>query len=196
MYRASMLHRLLQPCEEARDRVLKDAGDLLTFMGDPAYYEARERARSARAKGDTADDRHWGRVAVEIARRTGHRIGEKVVDRYEQSRAADQKPFPRRELIDALVEIAQGIADLSHGRGHATTLHNLCARVRLTADLAGSRPGVDEAAAQLLSALVELASAAEENEAALARATYPPRADRAGTALQRFRTVLLQDGSA
>lgn len=196
MYGFGMLRRLLQARRDAWDRVLKNANDLLTFMGGPAHYEAREQARSARAYGDAANDRHWGRVAVEIARRTGRRIGEKVVDRYERARTEDQKPFPKREIIYALVEIAQAIADLSHGRAHAMTLHNICARVRLTAELAGSQPDVEEAAAQLLSALVELASAVKENEAALASAMYPRGADRAGAALQRFRTALLGGNTA
>ena len=79
-----MLRRFLQARREARDRVQRDAKDLLTFMGEPAYFEARERARSARKKADRTEDRHWGRVAVEIARRTDHRIGEKAADRYER----------------------------------------------------------------------------------------------------------------
>lgn len=36
MYGAGMLRRLLQARREARDRVLKDPGGLLTFMGEPA----------------------------------------------------------------------------------------------------------------------------------------------------------------
>jgi hypothetical protein len=40
-----------------------------------AYGEARTRARTARANRYTAGDKHWSRVAVEIAKRTGYVVG-------------------------------------------------------------------------------------------------------------------------
>ncbi len=77
-----ILRRWLQRRREARARVERDATDLLTFLGHFGYPEGRSRARACRKKGDRTGGRHWGRVAVEIARRTGVRIGEKVADRY------------------------------------------------------------------------------------------------------------------
>jgi hypothetical protein len=83
-----MLRRFVAARRERQARIDRDATDLLTFLGDMAYGEARTRARTARANRDTAGDKHWSRVAVVIADRTGHVIGKKATDRYEATRAA------------------------------------------------------------------------------------------------------------
>ena len=48
------------------------------------YHEARTRARAYRHCDDGGGDRHWSKVAVEIAKRTGREIGVKAADRYER----------------------------------------------------------------------------------------------------------------
>jgi hypothetical protein len=56
---------------ERRDAVAREAEQLVLFLCDMAYDEARTRARSCRSKQDWAGDRFWSYVAVEIANRTG-----------------------------------------------------------------------------------------------------------------------------
>src|SRR3569833_4471142 len=81
------LRRWFSRWREARDRVQKDATDLTTWLGEgAAYTEARARARERRAKHDGSSARHWSRVAVVIARRTGYVIGETAADRYLEAR--------------------------------------------------------------------------------------------------------------
>jgi hypothetical protein len=80
-----MLLRLFMRRSQMRERVRAEADSLISAMGELAYPEARERARSAREAGDRAGDRLWSRVAVEIAARTGREVGVKGADRYERS---------------------------------------------------------------------------------------------------------------
>lgn len=127
-----MLRRWFQARRERNEKVLGDARDLLTFMGDGAYGEARNRAREHRAKRDGRGDRHWSRVAVEIADCTGHVIGEKAVDRYAEAMrtAGTEQALPnRRAIVAELVEIAEAVRDLSHGKSGPTSLHNAEAAV-------------------------------------------------------------------
>jgi hypothetical protein len=78
-----MLLRMILRFRERRERVRKDATELTARLGDDAAYaEARSKARASRAKQDRTADRHWSRVAVEIADRAGFVIGEKAADRY------------------------------------------------------------------------------------------------------------------
>lgn len=64
-----MIRRWLAKRREARERVQHDADELLTFLGDYAYREARHRARTCLVRSNIAGDRHWSRVASEIAKR-------------------------------------------------------------------------------------------------------------------------------
>ncbi len=177
---------------EARERVERDARDLLTWMGDPAYYEARERARACRAKGDRAGDRHWGKVAVEIARRTGHVIGEAAARYVEDAEIAEaEQPVPnRRAIIAELIEIAEAIRDLSHGERGPTSLHNVDAAVYRLVGFAQA-PLAEVAGRELRTALADLARARSESVSSLEAGIYPPQAERAGKALQRLREIVL-----
>ncbi len=132
------LFRFLKARREHRERIARDAGNLLTFLGEGAYDEARGRARSCRERRDQAGFRFWSKVAVEIAKRTGHRVREKVADRYAAgppSRAGDhRRTSVDREIVSGLVDIAQGIAHLAHGRD-GVMAQSVCARVWQLVDL-------------------------------------------------------------
>jgi hypothetical protein len=90
------ISRLLDQRRERRTSVIREAEQLLLFLGDMAYDEARNRARSCRRREDHAGARQWSAVAVEIARRTGRRTGFTTADRYEETRRG---PEPRRAFL-------------------------------------------------------------------------------------------------
>lgn len=173
---------------ERRARCDQDAHDLVVFLGELAYPEARGRAREARGRGDRAADRHWSRVAVEIARRTDIAIGETVDDRYDaERRRTDAEVVPRRvpsALAPALADIAAGVADLAHGRGDLTTVHNVGARVRHVIALGGSSPDLVLAGDAVIAACENLGKAGSECRAALDGGNYPEPALVAGLRLQ------------
>lgn len=174
---------------EARERIEQDARDLLTWMGNPAYYEARERARACRAKGDRAGDRHWGRVAVEIAGRTGHVIGERAADRYAETAEAERRQPNRRVIIAELVEVS-AIRDLSHGVTGTMSLHNAEAAVHRLVAFSGSSEA-EVAGRELRQALNDLATSRAESVLALRDGIYPPHAEAAGKMLERLRRIIL-----
>lgn len=189
-----MLTRWLQARRERRDRAERDAAKLLLWMGDHAYREARERARACRRRGDRAGDRHWGRVACLIADQAGIVVGEKVADRYERTRQEEaQRPagLPR-EIAAALADVAEGIADLARGRGNATTVHNIGARVRHVIAMGGSTSTLVLAGDDVIAACEDLALAEAECAQALAAGVYPEPAEKAGEALRRFRGAVAQ----
>lgn len=134
-----MLTRWLQARHDRHERALCDARDLLTFMGDGAYGEARTRARKHRVTGDGAGDRHWGRVAVQIARKTGYVIGATAADRYAETAEADRRMPNRRAIIAELVEISEAIRDMAQVASAATALHNAEAAIHRLAAKAKSR---------------------------------------------------------
>ena len=183
--------RWIKAWREERRRVRKDAGALLTFIGEGAYPEARTRAREHRAKGDRRADRHWSRVAVEIARRTGHVIGESTADRF-LATAAAERPEPKRTAIaHEFVEISEAIGHLARGSAAGpSVLHNAEAAVHRLVALVRSRDAED-AGRELRLALRELASACPDNAASIKAGMYPPSAEKAALALQRLRRVAL-----
>jgi len=185
-----MLRRWLQARHDRREHVSRDARDLLTFLGDGAYGEARTRAREHRAKGDSKGDRHWGKVAVEIARSTGYVIGEKVADCYAQTPGTETNQFYRRAVIAELVEISEAIRDMSRGVSDATTLHNAEAAVHRLVGF-GKSPSAVAVGRELRAALSDLASARTESARSLAQGEYPPAADSAGKVLARLRDIVL-----
>lgn len=185
-----MLKWFLRQRHSARKRIVADAAELLRLMPDLAYTTARERSRQCERRGDRTGERHWTRVALVIARRTGKVVGQKVADRYETDRHLVVDPH-RREIAEALTDIAEAIAYLARGRENDTTLHNAEAAVhRLT----GHHPKAVEVGNDLRRALRDLASTPAESAAALAADVYPPRAETAGQALGRFRAAVLPSG--
>jgi hypothetical protein len=179
-----MLLRFLARRRDFRARVEREATDLMLWMGDGAYAAARQRMREARGRRDRDGERLWAKVAVHIARKTGHKIG------------ADRWPEPtrrvhpnRREIADRLVDIAHGIVDLSHGRNDAATLHNIGVSVRQILDFTGRMPALVLAADDVIAACEEIAL--ESVQEALRAGVYPPAAEVAGRALQRFRGLVL-----
>lgn len=186
--------RFLAARREARARIQRDAGDLILWLGEGAYAEARSRGRECRGRADQAGYRHWSGVAVEIARRTDYPIGERVADRYAAEREGRTRPArpvaPKREIVDGLVDIATAIADLSHARADATRLHNARARVLIIVEMAGSSPELVEAGRALCRALDDLDADETGCLAALVCGAYPERALAAGKALQRLKDAL------
>lgn len=182
-----MLTSFLLRRRERRERVAREANDLLTFLSDHAYYEARGRARAARDRGDHDGYRLWSRVAVEIARRTGHEIGKKGAAKW-----PDPPPRPdpkRREIADRLVEISRGIGVLSNGRADPTTLHNIGVAARQVLDFTGRTEALERAVDEVIAACAEVEIAPTEDS--LARGVYPPAVEEAGRALQRLRALVL-----
>jgi hypothetical protein len=125
-------------------------------------------------------------VAVRIACKLGTTIGETVADRYEAERSSSLAPLPPG-AAEALVDIAQGIADLARGRVPPNTLHNIGVRVRHVIGLAGSTPALVRAGEEVIAACEALARVGAECSAALEAGRYPLAAERAGAALQRLR---------
>ena len=179
--------RILTRRHEFRARVSREACDLLTWMGEAAYGEARQRMREARRRGDRQGQQLWSAVAIEIADRIGHEIGRKGAARW-----PDPPPRPdsrRREIADRLIEISRGIGALSAGRADATTVHNIGAAARQILDFVGRTPALEQAAADVIVACEAIVIAPTESE--LARGVYPPAVEDAGRALQRLRALVL-----
>ncbi len=182
-----MLKAFLPRRRERRERVAHEARILLTFLGEPAYWEARQRAREARGRGEQDGYVFWSKVAVEIADRTGHEIGKEGAARWpEPPPRPDSK---RREIADRLVEISRGIGVLSNGQAEPTTLHNIGVAARQVLDFTGRAPPLEVAVEEVITACaaVQLASTGD----ALAQGVYPPAVEAASRAVQRLRGLAL-----
>ena len=177
-----MLRALLQRRRAFRARVQREAADLAIFLGEHAYAEARQRSREARGRGDREARRLWSKVAVEIARQTGHEIGKQGGAKWDEARP--RIDTRRREIADRLVEISRGIAALSAGRGDATTLHNIGVAARQVLDLAGATPALVLAADDVIAACEAIILAPTEAE--LSAGLYPSAVEEASRALQRL----------
>lgn len=172
---------------EFRARVESEAGDLMRWLGDGAYGEARNRAREARRRGDQGEYVLWCKVAVEIAGRIGYEIGVKGADRYPPP---PPRPDPkRREIADRLVEIGRGMTALSAGRAEPTTVHNIGVAARQILDFTGRSPALEAAVADVIAAC-EAVTLPPTREA-LHAGVYPPAVEAAGKALQRLRGLVL-----
>jgi len=190
------ISRLLEERRERRRTVMREAASLLLFLGDMAYDEARNRARSSRRREDHAGAGQWSAVAVEIARRTGRRTGLTTADRYEEARRG---PEPRRAVVerrvaDYTVEIGRSLARLTQGEQGTTELHNVGAAVRNAASLVRASGEVEAAADALLAAAAGLASQPHESREWLAQGIYPPALETAAAALEHFRAAVLKAG--
>ena len=182
-----MLKALLRRRRERRERVAHEAKTLLTFLGEPAYWEARQRAREARGRGDQDGYVFWSKVAVEIADRTGHEIGRKGAAKWPEP---PPRPDPkRREIADRLVEISRGIGALSQGRAEPTALHNIGVAARQVLDFTGRAPALEVAVEEVMAACAAVQLAPTEDN--LAQGVYPPAVEAASRALQRLRGLAL-----
>lgn len=182
-----MLREFLRRRQQFHECVRKEAGDLQTFMGDFAYAEARNRARTARAKGDRAADMLWTKVAAEIADQIGLEVGIKGADRYPPPPPrVDPK---RREIADRIVEIARGLAALSTGGAEATTLHNIGVAARQILDFAGRTPALEEAVADVIEACEHVTL--PRTQEALHAGVYPPAVEEATRALRKLQRLSL-----
>lgn len=180
----------LQHRREVRARVQRDADDLLTFLGDAGYPEARDRARGCRAKHDRAGNRHWTRVAVEIAWRTGIEVGETVADRYAGAAVEPPRPDNNRRLIASnLADLSAALADIARAREDETTLHNVAARVHQTVQVAGATPELQRAGQAVIQAFGAVLARQETVRASLEAGVFPPLIDVAATTLQRLRKL-------
>ena len=119
------LLRFLVEWRSRREAIARGAAELMTFLGDMAYDEARTRARTCRHRDDQRGDRHWSKVAVEIAKRTGREIGVKAADRYER----DSRPATRvrhiHEVATRTNAILLVVAEIAGGKGTEVSLQNI-----------------------------------------------------------------------
>jgi hypothetical protein len=184
----------LQSRRERREAIAREAEQLILFLDDMAYDEARTRARSCRTKQDWAGDRFWSQVAVEIARRTGRVIGAKAADRYEADRLAPRVPAPTLEhrLLEFTGDINRSLAHIAKGEHSPTELHNIGAAVRNAAELVPANPDVKLAGATLLKAAAELLKHPAEISERIREGTYPPELEAAANALEAYRSALMQ----
>jgi hypothetical protein len=101
-----MMLRWLRRSREAARLVNADAEALLRGHGGEAYWEARRRERDViLPDGTTHQGRtpaHWGRVAVIVAKRTGHAVGLDA-----GTRMLARGDFPPGEMLDP--EVAKEI---------------------------------------------------------------------------------------
>ena len=182
-----MLRSFLRRRRERRERVAHEARTVLTFQGELAYWEARQRAREARGRSDQDGYAFWSKVAVEIADRTGHEIGKKGAAKWPEP---PPRPDPkRREIADRLVEISRGIGALSNGRAQPTTLHNIGVAARQVLDFTGRTEALECAVEEVIAACAEVEIAPTED--VLAQGVYPPAVEAASRALQRLRGLAL-----
>lgn len=183
-----MIGAYLRRRREFRARVAREASDLITFLGDYAYHEARQRMREARGRGASAEMKIWSKVAVEIAGRTGYEIGKKGAAKW-----PDPPPRPdpkRREIADRIVAISQGIGALSAGRADARTLHNIGVAACQILEFSGRAPVIVMAVDEVIAACVAIVP--EQTQGALHAGVYPAAAAEAGRALERLKAITMQ----
>lgn len=99
------------------------------FLGDMAYDEARTRARACRHRNDRRGDRHWSKVAVEIAKRTGREIGVKAADRYERDNRSAPQVSHVYQVASRTNVILAVLTDIARGKGTEVSLQNVRAHV-------------------------------------------------------------------
>lgn len=74
----------LRRSRQRRDLCVAEADQLIADYGVQAYGTARALMRYARSRGDRVAAVHFAKTAVEIARRTGRKIGLDTATRYQQ----------------------------------------------------------------------------------------------------------------
>ena len=78
--------RRAESARRDREDADRDARSLISLYGNAGYWEARKREWDARSGlGLWRREDHWRRVALEVARRTGHQIGVDTATRYLES---------------------------------------------------------------------------------------------------------------
>jgi len=78
---------MFRKLREYRDSVKAEADEFMEFFGDCAYAEARKEMRAARERGDKKQEAFFGRVALQIAKRTDIKIGVDTATRYLEKQA-------------------------------------------------------------------------------------------------------------
>lgn len=102
----------------------------------------------------------------------------------ERTRAASRASAS--DASRALSDIGRGMADLAHGRAYAATLRNIGVWLRHVIAMDGNTPDIVLAGDAVIAACEELATAVSWCAAALEAEVYPPEAEVAGLAFQRF----------
>lgn len=187
------LLRLLLRWRSARNAAVeREAVQLMTFLGEGAYIEARTRARACRTKGDREGDRLWSQVAVTIAKRTGYQIGLKAADRYERDESPRERERARRlhEVATRTTAILSALPDIVRARDVETALHNVSAHVRNSLDLAPEDTRVAAAGAEVRRAAERMAADAQRSADLIKEGRYPPTLEAAGHAVERLREAL------
>lgn len=184
--------RFLLEWRSRREAIARGAAELMTFLGDMAYDEARTRARACRRRDDRRGDRHWSKVAVEIAKRTGREIGVKVADRYERdSRLAPQVRHVH-EVATRTNAILAIIADLARDQSSKVSLQNVRAHVRNAVEFAKNDAEVMWSGDEVCRLAAQLALEAPGSAELIRRGTYPPALHDATCAVERFRAAIVR----
>lgn len=164
----------------------------MTFLGDMACDEARTRARACRGRDDRRDDRHWSKVAVEVAKRTGREIGVKAADRYEQ----DSRSAPRvRHVHEATIRtnaILRVVAEIAGGKGTEVSLQNVRAHVRNAVEFARNDAEAARMGDEVCRLAAQLTAEAPRSPELIWQGAYPPALQDATQAVERFRAAMLR----
>lgn len=161
------------------------------FLGDMAYDEARTRARACRHRDDREGDRHWSKVAVEIAKRTGREIGVKAADRYEW----DSRSPRLRHVHDVAIRtntILAVLADIAGGKGTEVSLQNVRAHVRNAVEFARNEAEAARTGDEVCDFAAQLMNEATRSAELIRQGAYPPVLENATEAVERFRAAMVR----
>lgn len=164
----------------------------MTFLGDMAYNEARTRARACRHRDDRRGDRHWSKVAVEIARRDGREIGVKAADRYERDNHSVLRRRHIHEVASRTNAILAVLADIARDQGTEVSVQNVRAHVRNAVEFAKNDAEVARTGDEVCRVAVQLAVEAPHSAELIEQGVYPPALHDATKAVERFRATLVR----
>lgn len=164
----------------------------MTFLGEMAYDEARTRARACRHRDDRRGDRHWSKVAVEIARRTGREIGVKAADRYERDGRSASRVRHVHEVATRTNAILRVLAEIAHGRGTEVSLQNIRAHVRNAVEFARNDAEAARTGDEVCGFAAQLMNEATRSADLIRQGAYPPVLETATEAVQRFRAAMVR----
>lgn len=186
------LVRFLGECRSRREAIARGAKELMTFLGEMAYDEARTRARACRHRDDRRGDRHWSKVAVEITRRTGREIGVKAADRYEQDSRSASRVRNVHEVATRTNVILLVLADIARGNSTAVSLQNVSAHVRNAVEFAKNDPEVARAGDEVRRLAVQLAAEVPRSAGLIQQGAYPLDLHNATQAVEQFGAAMLR----
>lgn len=185
------LVRFLLEWRSRREAIARGASELMTFLGDMAYDEARGRARACRHRDDRRGDRHWSKVAVEIAKRTGREIGVKAADRYERDSRSTPQVRHVHEVATRTNAILAILADIAGGKGTEVSLQNVCAHVRNAVEFARKDAEVARTGHEVCRFAAQLAAETPRLAELIQQGAYPLALHDMTCAVERFRAAIV-----